>query len=331
MSTDLLALAQRHDPASRDELAARLTSLERGAGLGGRARLELEALLRELRHQVSSRMREAIDASLGEPDRRDRRPSRREDELAGLALGGHADRLVALARRPDLPSRVSAIIAARGYLPALHALARNPSAQLGHSVLLALADLSLGDPGLRGAAIRRHDLPEEAISLLWPHLSDDEKAALLRAREPYGELDLDEIAVEAELRLHEKLRKGELPASFESVCADIDAGNLDPAEAVEHLCADGRFADLAELMARLLSCASLPCLNLLAMPTPRGAAILCRAAGLPRESHELVARLRSDLGWQAPTTASTGSEAFDSLSRNAARRILAPYVEEGRR
>jgi uncharacterized protein (DUF2336 family) len=272
-------------------------------------------------------MRRTIDLALGTVMREGRKPATVEDELALLAMTGRGEPLVALARRPDLSLRLSGILAARGDLAALRALAGNPSAAIGHSVLLALADLSLGDPVLRGLTIARPDLPEEAVSLLWPHLADVEKATLLRAAAPYGERDIEDIADEGELRLHDALRRGELPESLEDVMADVDAGNLDPDEAVALFCAASRFADLGEFLARLLGCALLPCLNLLAMPTPRGAALLSRAAGLSRESYEGITELRRDLGWQAPSGLRVGLDAFDNLSRSAARRVFGLYVE----
>ena len=253
MGSDLLALALRRDADARDELAARLTSLNRTSGLDGAARLELEALLVELREQVSPPMRQAIDASLRDAGRERRETRAFDDELVELAMTGEPKRLVALARRPDLSLRVSGILAARGHLPALHALAGNRSATIGHSVLLAMAELSLGDPALRSLTIRRYDLPDEAISLLWPHLPDAEKAALLHAQDPYGEDDLGELADEAELRLHAALRRGELPASLDAMTALIDMGKLDLDAAIVVLCAEGRFADLGRLLSGFLS------------------------------------------------------------------------------
>ena len=337
MGSDLLALAMRHDAGARDELASRLTSLKRASGLDRGARHELEALLRELRVQVSAPVRRAIDQSLGEtppfPDRPALcAPGRGEgaigdDDLVERAMHDDAERLITLARRPDLPLRASGILAARGHLPALHALAGNRSAAIGHSVLVAMADLALGDPGLKSLMIGRHDLPEEAISLLWPHLADEEKARLLAAGAPYAESDLEEIEREAELNLHNALRRGELPKSLDALSVAVERGRKGADEAVELLAAEQRFADLGEFLARLLSCDLLPCLNLLAMPSPRGAALLCRAAGLSRASYAIIAGLRRDLGWQAPAASSAGVEAFDTLSRSAARRIVEFYAE----
>jgi uncharacterized protein (DUF2336 family) len=336
MGSDLLALALRRDMAARDELAARLTTLKAEPALEGRARLELDALLRELRPAVSARMRSMIDSSLAPaPElmrhttaQAGREAGASEEETARLARSCEAERLVAIARRPDLPLGVSRIIAARGHLPALHALAGNRSAAIGHSVLVALADLALGDPGLRSLMIARHDLPEEAMSLIWAHLPDEDRATMLRSAAPYAEEDLDEIAHEAELRLHEALREGELPASLDSLCDAIDRGREDADSVVAHLSGEARFADLGELLARHLGYDLLPLLNLLAMASPRGAALLCRAARLSRKSYEAIAAMRRELGWQAPAATSTGIEAFDGLSASAARRLLALYCGE---
>jgi uncharacterized protein (DUF2336 family) len=344
MGSDLLALAMRRDVDARDELAARLTSLNRVPGLDNGARHELEALLHELRDQVSVSMRRVIDLSLRNAsdfrggvaarasDRDEATPRGHEggasdDELVERAMNDEAERLVALARRPDLPLRVSGILAARGHLPALYALMGNRSAAIGHSGLLALADLALGDPGLRNLLISRHDLPEDAVSLLWPHLADDEKARLLSANAPYAEDDLKEIAREAELDLHAALRRGELPDSLNALTVEVERGREDADGVIELLCAEERFADLGEFLAWLTSGPLLSCLNLLAMPSPRGAALLCRAAGLARGSYVTIARLRRHLGWQALSAASVGAEAFDSTSRSSARRIFALYAE----
>ncbi|MFI4995390.1 MAG: DUF2336 domain-containing protein [Hyphomicrobiales bacterium] len=340
MSSDLLALALRRDAGARDELALRLTSLRREAELEDAARIELEALLRELRDTVSPSMRRAIDMSLTEQARIDavsnaarkrRRARLSEDELAELALKGDFSRLVALARRPDLSLRMSGMVAARGHLPALYALAGNRSATIGRSVLIALAELALGDPALCALLIRRNDLPEEAVSYLWPHLPDGDKAALLMAGAPYGEPELGEIADEDELHLHDTLRRGTLPVSVDALMDGLEDGSASPDDAIERLCKQARIVALAEFLARLLSCALLPCLNLLAMPSPRGAALLCRAGGLRRESYELVAKLRSEFGWQAPGGSSAGLEAFDTLSKSAAQRVFALYKAASRK
>jgi hypothetical protein len=333
MGSDLLALALRRDAASRDELAARLTTLRREQALDGRARIELEALLRELRDVVSPPMRRTIEASLSESARirtRDdaapRRPEAQawESELVGFAVSCEADHLVRLARRPDLPPRVGGVVAARGHWPALRALAGNRGADIGRSLLLALSELALGDPPLRGLLIARHDLPEEAISRLWSHLSDEEKAQLLLASAPYEERDLDEILDEAELHLHFTLRDGELPVSLASFSAKERA---DPDKAVELLCAKRRFVDLGRFLAEHLDCELLACLNLLAMPSSRGAALLCRAAGLRRESYERIVLLRQHQGWQRQSASGIGLETFDAMSRSAARRLFALYAE----
>jgi uncharacterized protein (DUF2336 family) len=335
MGPDLLTLALRRDAAARDELAERLAALKDAPSLDRRARIELEALLRELRPGVSSRMRDIIDASLVAAQsgaRRSAQPRREpvasDDVAAELAMSCEAERLVAIARRPDLPLRVSRIVAARGHLPALHALAGNRSAAIGHSVLVALADLALGDPGLRSLVIRRHDLPEEAMSLLWPHLPNEDRATMLRAAAPYAEEDLDEIAHEAELRLHEALRQGELPASLDSLRDAVERGRKGVDGVVADLAHEARFADLGEFLARHLGYDLLPLLNLLAMASPRGTALLCRAAGLASGSYDAIAMMRRELGWQAPAAMATGIEAFDGLSASAARRLLALYAED---
>src|ERR1700742_3967272 len=98
MSSDLLALAMRHDADARDELAARLTLLNRAASLDRRARHELQALLRELRDQVSAPMRRAIDVSLGDTGRFPgdvvrAKPVASDEELVQRAMKDEADRL----------------------------------------------------------------------------------------------------------------------------------------------------------------------------------------------------------------------------------------------
>ena len=332
MGSDLLTLALRRDAASRDELAARLTTLQREQALHGRARIGLEALLRELRDVVSPLVRLTIEASLSESARiRTRDAASRgweaeawESELVAFAVSCEADHLVRLARRPDLPPRVGGVVAARGHWPALRALAGNRGADIGRSLLLTLSELALGDPPLRALLIARHDLPEEAISRLWSHLSDDEKAQLLLASAPYAECDLDEILDEAELHLHFTLRDGELPVSLASFSAKE---RTDPDKAVELLCAKQRFADLGRFLAEHLDCELLACLNLLAMPSSRGAALLCRAAGLRRESYERIVLLRQHQGWQRQSASGIGLETFDAMSRSAARRVFALYAE----
>jgi len=62
MGCDLLALAR--DPDARDELAARLTLLRQREPLDEGVRAELDALLRQLRGEVSPPMRASIEAEL---------------------------------------------------------------------------------------------------------------------------------------------------------------------------------------------------------------------------------------------------------------------------
>lgn len=265
MGCDLLALAR--DPDARDELAARLTLLRQREPLDEGVRAELDALLRQLRGEVSPPMRASIEAEL--------------------------------AVRLD--------------------------ARITPAAFIALAELAISHPALRDLLIRRRDVPEEAFGRLWPHLSEAQRAVLLLAGAPYGEPEARQIADQAKLVLHALLRRGELPQSVDTIEARLCEGHASMDGAVARLARQRRIADLAELMARCLSMRFLSCLNLLAMRSSRGSALLCGAVGLSRVALKDIARMRRDLGHQMLGAPDAGAETFDEMSKDAARGLLVAY------
>jgi hypothetical protein len=86
-------------------------------------------------------------------------------------------------------------------------------------------------------------------------------------------------------------------------------------------------ADKAKLILHaLLRRGELPhCLNLLAMRSSRGSALLCRAAGLSRVALKDIARMRRDLGHQVLGAPDAGADILDETSKEVARRLLAAY------
>jgi hypothetical protein len=265
MGCDLLALAR--DPYARDELAVRLTLLRHREPLDDGARAELDALLRQLRDEVSPLMRTSIEAEL----------------------------------------------------------AATLDARITPASFIVFAELAVSHPALRTLLICRPDLPEEAAGRLWPHLSQAEKAALLLAGAPYGKREAVGIADQAKLILHALLRRGELPQSVDTIEARLAEGHASMDGAASRLARQRRIADLAELLARRLSMRFLSCLNLLAMRSARGSALLCRAAGLSRVALKDIARMRRDLGHQVLGAPDPGADILDETSKEAAQRLLAAY------
>lgn len=338
MGSDLLALAMSRNSAARDELASRLTSMRRRQPLEAGARAQLDALLDELRDQVSPLMRAAIDVELsrggapGDPrgDLDADGGSLGNDELAAYAKTVLPHRLFALARKPGLASQIAAIIVSRGPLPALRALAANHEATIDAATLLVLAEASFQDERLRSCVISRPDLPGEIINSIWPHLSDAEKATLLRASAPYDERDAREIRAAAELEVHDAVRQGELPDSVDLLWARCSDNDMELDKAIVQLTERSRLWDLAELLARRLGVRWLDCLNLVAIPSLRGVGLLCRAAGLPQSSEEAIVRLRASLGFGRPPTQASPTASFPTNSEEAASRVLDLYARRER-
>jgi Uncharacterised protein conserved in bacteria (DUF2336) len=193
---------------------------------------------------------------------------------------------------------------------------------------LALTELAITHLPLRALLIRRSDLPEEASGRFWPHLTPAEKAVLLLAAAPYGEDEALRIADKAKLVLHALLRRGELPQSVDTIEARLSEGHASMDGAVARLARQRRIADLAELLARRLSMSVRSCLNLLAMRSSRGSALLCRALGLSYISVKDIARMRRDLGYQMLGAPDAGADTFDETSKETAQALLAVYEAE---
>ena len=196
------------------------------------------------------------------------------------------------------------------------------------ATFLALTELAITLLPLRALLIHRCDLPEEASGRLWPHLSAAEKVMLMLAAAPYGENEAQRIADKAKLVLHALVRRGELPQSVDTIEARLTEGHASMEGAVARLARQRRIADLAELLARRLSMSFRSCLNLLAMRSSRGSALLCRALGLSYVSVKDIARMRRDLGYQMLGAPDAGADTFNEMSREAAQGLLAAYEGE---
>lgn len=185
----LIALAQNRSPEARRALLRALTQvyLTNKGQYEPAVLTQLDALMVRLATDADAAQRRALageiagtrgapngvvkllasDAiAVAEPLLRHSQALSSDDLTAIIARGGEAHMTV-IAQRRNLPARVASALIRRGGETALHALAKNQSAQLSAKATLAMTLKAQRTPSLQAPLCARYDLPPQSLTHLY--------------------------------------------------------------------------------------------------------------------------------------------------------------------
>jgi hypothetical protein len=223
------------------------------------------------------------------PDRRSARRDPVADAANPLTIARRADpeKLEELVRLPVLPDALTAIVAARGHMPAILLALANPGAVFRSATLVMLTELAASDRALRVALAARLDLPGGAFDRLWPLMGREARAGALMAGASVSVETAKRALAEAEAAGR---HDGRRPLS--QLQANIAAGDFTVSDLVGMLSGEGRIAELASLMAAELGLSAGTTFAMLGARLDHPAAVLVKAMGCEPSALKAVLALR---------------------------------------
>jgi hypothetical protein len=212
------------------------------------------------------------------------------------AISCSVSQLLMIASQAEVPEAQTNMIVARGAAEAMVAVAANPGARFAKSSLTTLVELAASDFSLREALCSRGDLPDSILDRLWPYLSLRGKLAVLGAGLTLDDSGADALMKAAEQDLLATMRDGELPLSLDTCIAHVDEGTWTLGNAIRTLAGEGRFVDVATLLARRAGVETQPALAMLLGAYDRGCVALARAASADAEALAQIIDVRARAG-----------------------------------
>jgi Uncharacterised protein conserved in bacteria (DUF2336) len=231
--------------------------------------------------------------------------------------------LLMIACQAEVPEAQTNLIVARGAAEALVAVAANPGARFAKSSLTTLVELAASDFSLREALCSRSDLPDAILDRLWPYLSPRAKLAVLSAGLTLDEAAIDSLMKAAEQDLLATMRDGDLPMGLDTCIAQVTDGTWTLSDAIKALASEGRFVDVASLLARRAGAGTEVALALLLGSYDRGCVALAKAAEVDAPALALIVDVRARAGARRTPDRRGPMHAFSGMGAHEAAELLA--------
>ena len=231
--------------------------------------------------------------------------------------------LLMIACQAEVPEAQTNLIVARGAAEALVAVAANPGARFAKSSLTTLVELAASDFSLREALCSRGDLPDAILDRLWPYLSPRAKMTVLSAGLTLDENAIDSLMKAAEQDLLATMREGDLPLGLDTCIAQIAEGSSTLCEAIKALATEGRYVDVASLLARRAGIGTEAALALLLGAYDRGCVALARAAEADAAALALIVDVRARAGARRTPDRRGPVHAFSVMGAHEAAELVA--------
>lgn len=245
------------------------------------------------------------------------------------AVSCSLSQLLMIAGQAEVPEAQTNMIVARGAAEALVAVAANPGARFAKSSLTTLVELAASDFSLREALCGRSDLPDAILDRLWPYLSLRGKLTVLGAGMTLDDAGAESLMRAAEQDLLGAMREGELPLSLDTCLSHVADETWTLAEAIRALAAEGRFVDVASLLARRAGLGTRPALGLLLGSYDRGCVALARAAGADAAALALIIDVRARAGARRTPDRRGPIHAFAGMGAHEAAGLVAGLATPG--
>lgn len=218
-------------------------------------------------------------------------PSLKERDLLKLARRMPQSHLVAMARRADMPARVSDTLVEKGSTLVWRTIAENVESPLSDWALRTLAKRSLSDAPLRQSISERPDLTPLICEWLIPHVAPETRARLEAVRSGADPRDI--VAPE---RVRQELRRRHNifleTTDVEELWRLTEAGTYRVGALILVLLVEGRVNDALQLIARV---GNVPVKQVQTSVFKAGVddlIQLCRVAGLTDQVFLALAHLR---------------------------------------
>jgi Uncharacterised protein conserved in bacteria (DUF2336) len=237
--------------------------------------------------------------------------------------------LLMIACQAEVPEAQTNLIVARGAAEALVAVVANPGARFAKSSLTTLVELAASDFSLREALCSRGDLPDAILDRLWPYLSPRGKITVLSAGLTLDESAVDSLMKAAEQDLLATMRDGDLPLGLDTCIAQVADGSWTLVDAIKALAAEGRFVDVASLLARRAGIETEAALGLLLGAYDRGCIALARAAEIDTAALALLIDVRARAGARRTPDRRGPMHAFSGMGAHEAAELLAGLAAPG--
>jgi uncharacterized protein (DUF2336 family) len=204
-----------------------------------------------------------------------------------IARRAHPAELEEIAGLPSLPDTLTAIIAARGHMPAILLALANPGAVFRSSTLVMLTELAASDRALRVALGARADLPGGAFDRLWPLMGREARADALMAGTAVSVAAARKALADADAASRHDGRR-----PLDKLSASVTAGDFTLSELVVILAGEGRLAELAAFASGETGLSASLAFAMLCARLDHAAAVIVRAIGADAEALKAVMALR---------------------------------------
>lgn len=207
-----------------------------------------------------------------------------EDDLIEVSEGGSQDHLLAITKRTDIGSRLSAVLVHHGSDSVVDHLVRNDTASIAEETLEKVAERASQSETLQSALIDRHAVPRQILLAMVDHVSERLRQSLVEQLSTSGKDALDDIVgtMKSKIETQEATRTErdiEKLVRQEALNEQMLLRFVFDEKPMEFRLAIGAYLDLEQhTVGRILS-----------DDTGRALAVACRAAGLSAGAFKEIA------------------------------------------